>query len=199
MGSWRPTNIAQGVSAENYKQQELTEQVRQSLIKQQEENKAQTKLVEAQSNLEVATLNAQATLKKSQVDAQIQQEKDNLDLERMRGESDIKTSEDKKMADNRIHEFRDKVKTLSPEIYAQLESEGKWAEAYANTQIKLPEVFIGGSSGGGNNSSGGGIVEASAMQMAFLEILRESTKSKRQINQISMSPEHEALPPSIDD
>ena len=185
--------------AENYKQQELTEQVRQSLIKQQEENKAQTKLVEAQSNLEVATLNAQATLKKSQVDAQIQQEKDNLDLERMRGESDIKTSEDKKMADNRIHEFRDKVKTLSPEIYAQLESEGKWAEAYANTQIKLPEVFIGGSSGGGNNSSGGGIVEASAMQMAFLEILRESTKSKRQINQISMSPEHEALPPSIDD
>jgi uncharacterized membrane protein YqiK len=184
--------------AENYKQQELTEQVRQSLIKQQEENKAQTKLVEAQSNLEVATLNAQAKLKESQVDAQIQQEKDNLELERMRGESDIKTNEDKKSADIRMEEFRDKVKILSPEIYAQLESEGKWAEAYANTQIKLPETFIS-HSGGGDNSSGGGIVEASAMQMAFLEILRESTKSKRQINQISMSPEHEALPPSIDD
>ena len=190
--------------AKNYKQQELAEQVRQSLIKQQEENKAQTKLVEAQNNLEVATLNAQAKLKESQVDAQIQQEKDNLELERMRAESDIKTNEDKKMADNRMQElmqeFRDRVEKLGPEIYAQLELEGKWAEAYANTQIKLPEVFIGGSSGGGgDNSSGGGIVEASAMQMAFLEILRESTKSKRQINQISMSPEHEALPPSIDD
>ena len=122
----------------------------------------------------------------------------------MRAESDIKTNEDKKMADNRMQElmqeFRDQVEKLGPEIYAQLELEGKWAEAYANTQIKLPEVFIGGSSGGGgDNSSGGGLVEASAMQMAFLEILRESTKSKRQINQISMSPEHEALPPSIDD
>ena len=70
----------------------------------------------------------------------------------------------------------------------------------AERMAKSKEARSSGSSGGGgDNSSGGGIVEASAMQMAFLEILRESTKSKRQINQISMSPEHEALPPSIDD
>ena len=94
----------------------------------------------------------------------------------------------------RMQEFRDKVKALSPQIYAQLESERKWAEAYANTQIKFPEVFVDDS-----NSSEESIVEASAMQMEFLEILRDSLKSKRQNNQIDMSREHEVLPPSIDD
>ena len=185
--------------AENYKQQQATEQVRQSLIKQQEENKAQIKIVEAQSNLEVATLNAKAKLEESKADAQIQQEKDELELKRMREESEIKTSEDEKIAGIRIEEFRQRVQVLSPAIYAQLESEGKWAEAYANTQIKLPEVFIGASSGGGNTSGGGGIVEASAMQMAFLEILRDSLKSKRQNEQINMSREYEILPPSEND
>jgi uncharacterized membrane protein YqiK len=185
--------------AENYKQQELTEQARQSLIKQQEENKAQIKLVEAQSNLEIATLNAKAKLEESKVDAQIQQEKDELELKRMREESEIKTSEDEKIADIRMEEFRQRVQVLSPAVYAQLESEGKWAEAYANTKIKLPEVFIGASSGGGNTSGGGGIVEASAMQMAFLEILRDSAKSKRQNDQINMSREYEILPPSEND
>jgi len=185
--------------AENYKQQQATEQVRQSLIKQQEENKAQIKIVEAQSNLEVATLNAKAKLEESKADAQIQQEKDELELKRMREESEIKTSEDEKIAGIRIEEFRQRVQVLSPAIYAQLESEGKWAEAYANTQIELPEVFIGASSGGGNTSGGGGIVEASAMQMAFLEILRDSLKSKRQNEQINMSREYEILPPSEND
>jgi hypothetical protein len=185
--------------AENYKRQELTEQARQSLIKQQEENKAQIKLVEAQSNLEIATLNAKAKLEESKVDAQIQQEKDELELKRMREDSEIKTSEDEKIADIRMEEFRQRVQVLSPAIYAQLESEGIWAEAYANTKIKLPEVFIGASSGGGNTSGGGGIVEASAMQMAFLEILRDSAKSKRQNDQINMSREYEILPPSEND
>lgn len=185
--------------AENYKQQELTEQARQSLIKQQEENKAQVKLVEAQSNLEVATLNAKAKLEESKADAQIQQEKDELELKRMREESDMKTEDEKIESAIRMQEFRDRVETLGPEIYAQLESEGKWAEAYANTQIKLPEVFIGASSGGGNTSGGGGIVEASAMQMAFLEILRDSLKSKRQNEQINMSREYEILHPSEND
>jgi len=185
--------------AENYKQQQATEQVRQSLIKQQEENKAQIKIVEAQSNLEIATLNAKAKLEESKVDAEIQQEKDELELKRMREESEIKTSEDEKIADIRMEEFRQRVQVLSPAVYAQLESEGKWAEAYANTKIKLPEVFIGASSGGGNTSGGGGIVEASAMQMAFLEILRDSVKSKRQNDQINMSREYEILPPSEND
>lgn len=185
--------------AENYKRQELTEQARQSLIKQQEENKAQIKIVEAQSNLEVATLNAKAKLEESKADAQIQQEKDELELKRMREESDMKTEDEKIESAIRMQEFRDRVETLGPEIYAQLESEGKWAEAYANTQIKLPEVFIGASSGGGNTSGGGGIVEASAMQMAFLEILRDSLKSKRQNEQINMSREYEILPPSEND
>ncbi len=185
--------------AKNYKKQQETEQVRQFLIKQQEENKAQIKLVEAQSNLEVATLNAEAKLKESKADAQIQQEKDELELKRMQKESDIKTNENKKLADISMEEFRQRVQILSPPIYAQLESEEKWAEAYANTQIKLPEVFIGGGSGGGNTSGSGGIVEASAMQMAFLEILRDSVKSKRQNDQINMSREYDVLPPSEDD
>jgi uncharacterized membrane protein YqiK len=185
--------------AENYKRQELTEQARQSLIKQQEENKAQIKIVEAQSNLEVATLNAKAKLEESKADAQIQQEKDELELKRMRAESDMKTEDEKIESGIRMEEFRQRVQVLSPAIYAQLESEGKWAEAYANSQIKLPEVFIGASSGGGNTSGGGGIVEASAMQMAFLEILRDSLKSKRQNEQINMSREYEILPPSEND
>ncbi len=117
----------------------------------------------------------------------------------MREDSEIKTSEDEKIADIRMEEFRQRVQVLSPAIYAQLESEGIWAEAYANTKIKLPEVFIGASSGGGNTSGGGGIVEASAMQMAFLEILRDSAKSKRQNDQINMSREYEILPPSEND
>jgi hypothetical protein len=37
------------------------------------------------------------------------------------------------------------------------------------------------------------------MQMAFLEILRDSAKSKRQNDQINMSREYEILPPSEND
>jgi SPFH domain / Band 7 family len=204
--------------AENYKQEELTEQQRQSLIKQQEINKAQADFIKAQQNLDITNFNAKANLVDAQANAQIQQINNQVDLERQQQELDMKAAYEKmnnqvdlerqqqelnmkaayekQLKDISINEFAEKVKILSPEIYAQLESEGKWAEAYANTQIKLPEIFIS-SGGGSNNSSGDGIVEASAMQMAFLEILRE--KSKRQNNQISMSREHESLPHSADD
>jgi hypothetical protein len=181
--------------AENYKQEELTEEVRQSLIKQQEINKAQANFIKAQQNLEITNFNAQATLLEAQANAQIQQINNQVDLERQQQELNMKAAYDKQLKDISINEFAEKVKILSPEIYAQLESDGKWAEAYANTQITLPETFIS-SGGGSDNSSGGGIVEASAMQMAFLEILRE--KSKRRNDQIGMSREHEALPPADD-
>jgi hypothetical protein len=181
--------------AENYKQEELTEQQRQSLIKQQEINKAQADVIKAQQNQEITSFNTQAYLIQAQAEAQVQQMNNQVDLERQQQELDMKAAYEKQLKDISINEFAEKVKILSPEIYAQLESDSKWAEAYANTQITLPETFISGG-GSGDNSSGGGIVEASAMQMAFLEILRE--KSKRRNDQIGMSRENEALPPADD-
>ncbi len=187
--------------AENYKQQELTEQVRKSLIKQQEENKAQTKLVEAQSNLEVADLNNKAKLKESQVDVQIQQEKNNLEAERMRAESEIKTNEDKKMNENRLQELHDKVEKYGPERAARLESEEKWAKAFAETKMKFPEIVIQGGNSGGGNSSGGGMAESSAMWMMVIENMRDLQKSKRQNDQINtlQGNEVEVQPRSEDD
>jgi hypothetical protein len=41
-------------------------------------------------------------------------------------------------------------------------------------------------------------IDAGAMQMAFLEVLRDSLKSTRKINQINMPQQPEILPPSAD-
>ncbi|BAZ31836.1 von Willebrand factor type A [Cylindrospermum sp. NIES-4074] len=182
--------------AKNYEREELTERQRQNLINQQEINKAQANLVKAQQNQEITNLNTQTDLIKAQSDAQVQQIKDNLELNRKERELGIDSTYKKQIKDIDINEFRERVKILTPEVYAQIELEGRWAEAHANAQIKLPEVFIGGS---GNNSNGGDIVQASAMQMAFLEVLRDSLKSTRQINQINIPQQRENLPPAADD
>jgi hypothetical protein len=182
----------------NYTVEKLAEQEHQKLIEQQARNEGQSRLVIAEQDREIAAINAQAKLTEGQANAQIQQWNDTLDLKRKQQELEIEANHQQQLRLISIEEFRDKVSILSPAIYAQIESEGKWAEAYGNTQIKLPEVFISGG-GGGDNSSGGDIVQASAMQMAFLEVLRDSIKSKREVNQINMPQQHELLPPSTND
>jgi len=181
--------------AENYKQEELTEQQRQSLIKQKIINQVQADVIKAQQNQEITSFNTQAYLIQAQAEAQVQQMNNQVDLERQQQELDMKAAYEKQLKEISINEFREKVKGLSPETYARIELEGKWAEAFAQAKIKLPEVFIGG---GNSNSNGGDIVQASAMQMAFLEMLRDSLKSTKKINQIDIPQQQETLPPADD-
>ena len=181
--------------AKNYKQEELAERQRQGLIEQQVRNKVQAAVVQAQQNVEIATFNANANLINVQLEAQAQQIKDKVELDRKERESQIDADYQRQIKDISINDFCEKVKILSPEIYARIELEGKWAEAFAQAKIKLPEVFIGG---GNSNSNGGDIVQASAMQMAFLEVLRDSLKSTKKINQIDIPQQRETLPPADD-
>jgi hypothetical protein len=181
--------------AENYKQKALTAMQQRDLIQQEEQNKIEAQLVQATQNVEIAKLNAQAKSIEVKQDTQNEKMKNDEELRRKREEYFIEAFYQRQLQDIDTDEFREKVKILSPEIYAQIELEGKWADAHANAQIKLPEVFIGG---GGNNSNGGDIVQAGAMQMAFLEVLRDSLKSTRKINQINMPQQPEILPPSAD-
>jgi uncharacterized membrane protein YqiK len=160
--------------AENYKQEELTEKARQSLIKQQEINKAQAYIIQEKAK------------------AQVQRLKDDLELNRKERELSIDATYHKQIKDMNINEFREIVNAISPDIYAQLESDKAWAKALEHTKIELPQILMTGGSG---NFNGENILQDGAVSIALIEMLKNFVKPPKQIN---MSQRRESLPPSDD-
>ncbi|MDB9456202.1 SPFH domain-containing protein [Dolichospermum circinale] len=178
--------------AENYKQEELTEKARQSLIKQQEINKAEAELIKAQQNQEIASFHAQARLIQAKAEAQVQRLKDDLELNRKERELSMDAIYHKQIKDIDINEFREIVNALSRDIYAQLESDKAWAKALEHTKMELPQILMTGGSG---NSNGQNMLQDGAVSIALIEMLKNFVKPPKQIN---MSQQRESLPPSDD-
>ncbi|MGJ5674854.1 MAG: SPFH domain-containing protein [Nostochopsis sp.] len=168
----------------NYEEEELTEQQRQSLIEQHERTKAQADLVKAEQKLKIAEINAQAELKKAKSEAEAQQIKNHVELDKIRQESEIEIYRHRQIKDIDVNEFIKIVETLSPDIYARLESDKAWSDALAKLKIDTPEIYIGG---GNSSSAGGDVLQASTLQMAWMDMLRDFLRQRDSAKQINMS------------
>jgi uncharacterized membrane protein YqiK len=168
----------------NYEEEELAERQRQSLIEQQEIAKAQVEIVQAQKNREIAEINAQAKLQQAESDAKAQELMDNVELDKTRKQREIEIYHQQKLKEIDVNEFREIVKILGPDIYAKLESDKAWSEALAQLKIDMPEIYIGGSSG---SPAGGDLLQASTMQMAWMDMLRDFLRQRDSAKQINMS------------
>ena len=150
----------------NYKIEKESEENRQALIEQQQKTESKKHLVKAQTDAEIAIIAATAAIKTAEAEATSQRFINDVEVDRLKGLSSIT-----------IDEFRERIALLSPELHAQIEIEGKWAEAHATAQIKYPEIIVNG----GGNSNGGDMIQSSVMQMASLEMLRDLLKHPRKV------------------
>ena len=85
--------------------------------------------------------------------------------------------------------FNERINTLSPELYAKIETDKMWAEAFAQFDFQAPTTLING--GNGNNSSDGlNDLLAGGLQMQIIEMMTE-----RLSNSKSNNSQAEILPP----
>ena len=149
----------------NYETEKDSEKKRRDLIVQQQENESIKDLIKAQKDAEIAIIVAETAVKTAKAEATSQGLINAVEIDRLKGLSSIT-----------IDEFRKRIELLSPELHAQIEIEGKWAEAHANAQN--PEIIFGG----GGYSNGGDMVQAGVTQMAYLEMLRGLLKHPRKMD-----------------
>ena len=149
----------------NYETEKDSEKKRRDLIVQQQENESTKDLIKAQNDAEIAIIVAETAVKTAKAEATSQGLINAVEIDRLKGLSSIT-----------IDEFRKRIELLSPELHAQIEIEGKWAEAHANAQN--PEIIFGG----GGYSNGGDMVQAGVTQMAYLEMLRGLLKHPRKMD-----------------
>lgn len=151
--------------ATNYEIEKESEKKRRDLIEQQQENESIKDVIKAKRDRDIAIIVAEATVKTAEAEATSQRSINDVEIDRLKGLSSIT-----------IDEFRERIKLLSPALHAQIEIEGKWAEAHANAQN--PEIIFGG----GGYSNGGDMVQAGVTQMAYLEMLRGLLKHPRKMD-----------------
>ncbi len=143
------------------KQQTDTAKERQKLVEEEQKVEAvaerikKFKLMNAQTNLEIEKVNVEI---------------DKLHLDIYQKRSDIETFQKERISQIEIKALKEKITALSPELYAQIETQGKWAEAMAQMKINYPQIMM---TGGGNSSSGDPISNYfQLLQLDNLETLR---------------------------
>ncbi|MBC6479483.1 MAG: hypothetical protein GDA56_18625 [Hormoscilla sp. GM7CHS1pb] len=91
-----------------------------------------------------------------------------------------------------MEKLKQTIQTLSPELYAQIESDKAWSQAFEETKLKLPEVVIGGSFGDG---SGADALQAGTTNYSLMDLLRNMYQPK----QSNTQPKVEELDSADDD
>lgn len=180
----------------NYEIEKINERLRQFLIEQQEETNAQPDLVKARKKLEIAEFHAKAKIEEAKGKAEAQRIEDEVNLDSEQKRLVIAAEHQKQLRDIDVKEFIEKVRILSPELYEKIESEKAWANAYAHATIKMPEIYFGGGNG---TSQGADVLQAGTMQMAFLELLKDTIRQREPVKKIDMSPKVEVLNPADKD
>ena len=141
------------------KKQIDTAKERQKLV--EEEQKAEAiaertkKLMDAETNFEIEKAKAQV---------------EQLHLDNYQQRLDIEASQQERISLIDINAFKQRIAALSPEIYAQIETQGKWAEAMSQMKINYPQIMM---TGGGNSTSGDPTSNYfQLLQLEHLEALR---------------------------
>ncbi|MHC5917069.1 MAG: SPFH domain-containing protein, partial [Nostoc sp.] len=159
----------------NFEAEEKNEQQRQGLIEQKAKTKGQVKLVEAQQDLEIAELKAQAKIKQVEADAEAKRLMDDVDLKRRRQQLDMDADHEERRRNIEIEDLKQRVLTLSPELYKEIELEKAWAIALPQMKIKMPEILINGGSGSSPGADG---LQAGAMQMFLIDFLNDIRQNR---------------------
>ncbi|MDJ0510726.1 MAG: SPFH domain-containing protein [Crocosphaera sp.] len=133
--------------SDTIKKQIDTAQERQKLVAEEQRVEHTKKLIDAQTNLEIEKATAEANWEREKTTAKI----DKLHLDNYQKRLDIETSQQERISLIEINAFKDRIAVLSPELYVQIETQGKWAEAMAQMEINYPQIMM---TGGGNSSSG---------------------------------------------
>ncbi len=127
-----------------------TEKKRQKLVEEGRRTEATGKLIDAQTRFQISQMNAQTNLEIETAKAQAEQ----LHLDTYQKRLDIETSQQERISLIEINVFSQRIAALSPELYAQIETQGGWAEAMAQMQITYPQIMMTGGGNSGNSISG---------------------------------------------
>jgi len=179
--------IAEVESAKLKKEQE-TEKELQNLIKEQELTKSQGELIKAEQNRIIAEEKAKARERDAKADSVAQKLKDDLEINKKREEINIEVEQQKRLAELEMKKFRDKVQTLTPELYAKSEADKVWSKAFSEFENNVPEIYIGGGNG---NSGGMEALQSGQFQVMMMEMFGEYLKDRqaKRINTSDVNPE----------
>ncbi|MDJ0515706.1 MAG: hypothetical protein QNJ74_05355 [Trichodesmium sp. MO_231.B1] len=151
-----------------------TEQINRQLAQAQEETKVVEQQIQADAKVYTAQREAQAYLDKDRAKAMAN-----------KIHTDVEINRKKEFTEIEINIFRARINAISPEIYAQIQSQGKWADAIAQMKITYPQIMM---TGGGNSSSGDPISNYyQLLQLEHLETL---------INRLNPGTPTVSLPPT---
>lgn len=157
------------------------EQKRQQFVEAEKLRKRTELVRDAEIRVEVAQIEAQGELQKGQ-----------LDLEIYRTRLDIEASQKERISLIEINALKEEIAALSPELYAQIETQGKWAEAMAQMKIDYPQIMM---TGGGNSSSGDPISHLSPLlQLEYVERLGNRLNQGTPIASLPPNQEQKSLP-----
>lgn len=157
------------------------EQKRQQFVEAEKLRKRTELVRDAEIRVEVAQIEAQGELQKGQ-----------LDLEIYRTRLDIEASQKERISLIEINAFKERVAFLSPERYAEIEIQEKWAEAMAQMKINYPQIMM---TGGGNSSSGDPTSNYfQLLQLDHLETLRNRLNQGTPIASLPPNQEQKSLP-----
>ena len=158
------------------KEQLLTEEQRQKLVQQQKTTQTQGELIDAEKRLKIAQIDGQARRERENAIAEAEERH----LVTLRKQKDIEIFVNEENSQIQINAFIQRVKALNPEIYAQIETEKKWAEALRDTEKVCPEIVIGG-----GNSSGDPLSNTfQLLTLEHLDSIRSRLKLKNPIQQL---------------
>ncbi|NES18974.1 MAG: VWA domain-containing protein, partial [Symploca sp. SIO3E6] len=164
LDEYRQQGAEAELERELLEKQQSTEKQRQQLVEEQQKTQAQEQLIKAKTRLDIAKMDAQTNLEQETARAQA----DQLHNETHRQRLDIDISGQERISQIEVNAFRERTQVLSPELYAQIETQGKWAEALAQMQINYPDIMIGGGNSPGDPFSN----TFQLMQLNHLDELR---------------------------
>ena len=124
--------------------------------------------------------------KEKETDIEIEKQKrlSELEINKKEKETGIETEQKERLAELNMKEFRNKVQTLTPELYGKIESDNAWSEALAKFKYTAPEILIGG--GGNGNASGMEALQSGQFQVIMMEMFGEYIK-ERKANRLNTS------------
>ncbi|NCS06584.1 MAG: VWA domain-containing protein [Microcystis aeruginosa G13-07] len=167
--------LKRGVS----QQEQLTEIENRKLVEEQEKTKTQAQKIAGERNIEIAKLAAEEHLTRAKAQADAEQ----LTIETLGKRLDIETEQKERLAQIEINAFSQRIKDISPELYAQIEESKSWAEALGKLKITYPQYF----SVGGDSSSGGMDALSQLTNIEMFKLLREGLGGQQGARQLPAS------------
>jgi uncharacterized protein YegL/uncharacterized membrane protein YqiK len=166
------------------------DEYRQRLEPQKQEAEAE-KLRQQRKRTELVGY-AEIRVEVAQIEVKCKLQKKQLDLEIYRTRLDIEASQKERISLIEINALKEEIAALSPELYVQIETQGKWAEAMAQMKINYPQIMM---TGGGNSSSGDTTSNYfQLLQLDHLETLRNRLNPGAPIASLPPNQEQKSLP-----